>query len=135
MAGEESKTGKAASDLFDLFDLRVEVVAGDRPMVCDHSEGEYFDVIGEMIVFPESGRAAFPLFPLAALLPLLPAKQRPTHENDWMTTDAEVACPDPHCGARFRITRTGARSFSHAETTVIPLTQPDTQSDEPGTGP
>ena len=22
-----------------------------------------------------------------------------------MTTDAEVACPDPHCGARFRITR------------------------------
>ena len=29
------------------------------------------------------------------VLPLLPAKQRPTDPNDWMTTDAEVACPDP----------------------------------------
>ncbi len=27
----------------------------------------------------------------AAVLPLLAAKQRPTHANDWMTTDAEVA--------------------------------------------
>ena len=32
-----------------------------------------------------------------------------------MTTDAEIACPDPHCGARFRITRLGRRTFSHAE--------------------
>ena len=32
------------------------------------------------------------------LLPLLPAKQRDTHPNDWMTTDMEVACPDPKSG-------------------------------------
>jgi hypothetical protein len=38
-----------------------------------------------------------------------------------MTTDAEIACPDPHCGARFRITRLGRRTFSHAATTVVPL--------------
>ena len=37
----------------------------------------------------------FSIYSLAALLPLLPAKQRPTHPNDWMSTDAEVACPDP----------------------------------------
>ena len=55
------------------------------------------------------------------LLPLLPAKQRVTHPNDWMTTDAEVACPDPHCGARFRITRTGLRTFRHSEVTAVPL--------------
>jgi hypothetical protein len=40
-----------------------------------------------------------------------------------MTTDAEVACPDPHCGARFRISRIGQRTFSHAETTVVPLAE------------
>jgi len=108
-------------DRFELYNLEVRVVAGERPMVCDHREGETFQVIGEMIVFPKDGRRQFPLYPLAAILPLLPAKQRPTDENDWMTTDAEIACPDPHCGGRFRITRLGKRSFSHAETTVVPL--------------
>ena len=63
----------------------------------------------------------FSIYSLAAVLPLLPAKQRPTDTNDWMTTDAEIACPDPHCGARFRITRLGQRRFRHAETTAVPL--------------
>ena len=39
----------------------------------------------------------FSIYSLAAVLPLLAAKQRPTHPNDWMTTDAEIACPDPNC--------------------------------------
>jgi uncharacterized repeat protein (TIGR04076 family) len=108
-------------DRFELYDLKVEVLAGSRPMVCDHREGEYFHVIGELIVFPKSSRRAFPLYPLAALLPLLPAKQRETHANDWMTTDAEVACPDPHCGGRFRITRLGKRTFRHGATSAVPL--------------
>jgi uncharacterized repeat protein (TIGR04076 family) len=108
-------------DRFELYDLKVEVLAGSRPMVCDHREGEYFHVIGELIVFPKSSRRAFPLYPLAALLPLLPAKQRTTHANDWMTSDAVVACPDPHCGGRFRITRIGTRTFRHAATTAVPL--------------
>ncbi|MEZ5823690.1 MAG: TIGR04076 family protein [Geminicoccaceae bacterium] len=106
---------------FELYDLAVEVVAGDRPMVCDHREGERFEVIGEMIVFPEGGRRSFPLYPLAAILPLLPAKQRVTDPFDWMTSDAEIACPDPHCGGRFRITRTGRRRFRRADTTITPL--------------
>jgi len=88
-------------------------------------KGGYFLVIGGKIEFPSDGRRSFPLYPLAALLPLLPAKQRPTDENDWMTTDAEVACPDPHCGGRFRITRVGKRSFRHGETTVVPLPPKD----------
>lgn len=103
---------------FELFDLKVEVVASDRPMVCNHPEGAYFLVEGENLIFPDTH--TFPLYPLAALLPLLPAKQRPTEANDWMTTDAEMACPDPHCGGRFRITRTGKRTFTHAETTGLP---------------
>ena len=57
------------------------------------------------------------------MLPLLPAKQRVTDPNDWMSSDAEVACPDPHCKSTWRIVRTGIRTFSHAETTVVPLTK------------
>jgi uncharacterized repeat protein (TIGR04076 family) len=75
-------------------------------------------VTGRTRCFPQ-GR--FSLYALAALLPLLPAKQRPTEATDWMTTDAEIACPDPHRGARFRITRTGRSTFRHGETTAVPL--------------
>lgn len=106
-------------DTFELYDLRVEVVATDRPMVCRHVVGEAFEVHGELIVM--GAGQTFSQYALAAILPLLPAKQRPTHPHDWMTTDAEIACPDPHCGARFRITRLGRRTFSHAATTVVPL--------------
>jgi len=108
-----------ARDAFTLYDLRVEVVAGDKPMVCGHAAGDSFVLRGEMLSFPAG--QGFPLYSLAALLPLLPAKQRPTEPADWMTTDMEVACPDPHCGARFRIVRTRARVFRHADVTRVPL--------------
>jgi hypothetical protein len=32
-----------------------------------------------------------------------------------MTTDAEIACPDPNCPTRFRITRSGVRRFRRSE--------------------
>ena len=104
---------------FTLWDLRVEVITGDREMVCNHREGDYFELSGENLSFPEG--QTFPLYPLAALLPLLPAKQRDTHPNDWMTTDTDIACPDPHCGAIFRIMRTGRSTFRHSEVTRVPL--------------
>lgn len=107
------------SDEFLLYDLRVEVVATDRPMICGHRAGDTLLVEGEMLRIPD-GRG-FPMYALAALLPILPAKQRMTSPADWMTTDAEVACPDPHCGARFRITRTGTRRFRHADVTAVPM--------------
>jgi uncharacterized repeat protein (TIGR04076 family) len=108
------------NDEFDLFDLRVEVVVPEGKKVqCNAKEGDWFEVRGEMLHFPDG--QGFSMYSLAALLPLLPAKQRPTHAHDWMTTDAEVACPDPHCPTRFRITRIGKRTFSHANTTAVPL--------------
>jgi uncharacterized repeat protein (TIGR04076 family) len=109
-------------DTFILHDLRVEVVATDRPMVCNHRAGDYFELSGENLSLPPG--QTFPIYPLAALLPLLPAKQRETHPNDWMTTDMEIACPDPHCGGLFRITRTGKREFRHGEVTLVPLADP-----------
>jgi len=110
-------------DEFELYDLRVEVVAGDREMVCNHRAGDYFELHGESLSLPEG--QSFPIYPLAALLPLLPAKQRMTHPNDWMTTDAEVACPDPLCGGRFRITRIGKSVFRHGDVTRMPLNPGD----------
>jgi len=38
-----------------------------------------------------------------------------------MVSDAEVACPDPHCKSKLRIVRTGIRTFSHGEVTAVPL--------------
>lgn len=108
-----------SDDTFTLYDLHIEVVATDRPMVCNHQPGDYFELSGENLSLPEG--QTFPLYPLAAILPLLPAKQRVTDPNDWMTTDMEIACPDPNCGGRFRITRMGTRTFSHGEVTVVPL--------------
>jgi uncharacterized repeat protein (TIGR04076 family) len=108
-------TGKGR---FWLYDLRVHTVIGDRVAICHHVEGDSFQVHGESLVFEEGQTIS--MYALAALLPLLPAKQRDTDASDWMSTDAEIACPDPHCGARFRIERTAKRWFSHAETTGLP---------------
>lgn len=109
-------------DSFELYDLRVEVTAPEGGAIyCGARVGDYFEMRGEMLHLPPG--QGFSVYSLAALLPLLPAKQRPTHKNDWMTTDAEVACPDPNCTSRFRITRTGLRRFSHAETTAVPLNE------------
>jgi uncharacterized repeat protein (TIGR04076 family) len=116
---EPARVADAADDEFTLWDLRVEVVRGDRPMVCNHREGDFFELSGENLSLPPG--QTFPLYALAALLPLLPAKQRSTHPHDWMTTDAEVACPDPLCGARFRITRVRQQAFRHSEVTAVPL--------------
>ena len=106
-------------DIFELYDLKVEVTSSGRPFVCSHKEGDHFLVQGENIIFPENDH--FSMYELSALLPLLPAKQRMLDDNDWMKTDTLIACPDPNCGARFRITRTGIRKFSHSECTVVPL--------------
>ena len=110
------------SDEFTLYDLRVEVVRSRGKMICNHRVGDYFELSGENLSFPPG--QTFPLYPLAALLPLLPAKQRKTHENDWMTPDTDVACPDPHCGGLFRISRTRERVFRHGALTAVPL-RPD----------
>ena len=105
-------------DTFWLYDLKVEVVGSEKPMVCNHKVGDYFLVEGENLVFDANQR--FTMYSLAAILPVLSAKQRDTDPHDWMTTDSEIACPDPYCGGRFRIIRTGRRKFSHAETTGLP---------------
>lgn len=106
-------------DEFVLYDLRVEVADCVGSMVCNHAIGDYFEVSGENLALPPG--QSFSLYALAAILPLLPAKQRSLQKADWMSTDEMIACPDPNCGARFKISRTKKRVFKHSETTIIPL--------------
>ncbi|KAI3614867.1 4fe-4s iron-sulfur binding protein [Moniliophthora roreri] len=113
-------TMTASDDTFQLYDLRVEVVCpeGERDM-CGAKPGDYFVLEGEMMRLPEG--VGFSIYSLGAILPLLAAKQRITHANDWMSTDALVACPDPNCKSQLKIVRTGLRTFKHSESTVVPL--------------
>jgi len=109
-----------SDDHFELYDLRVEVVAPPgAKLYCGAVVGDHFELRGEMLHLPPG--QGISIYSLASVLPLLAAKQRPTHPNDWMTSDAEIACPDPNCPSRLRITRLGKRRFSHAATTAVPL--------------
>jgi uncharacterized repeat protein (TIGR04076 family) len=95
----------------------VEVVAPPGAKLwCGAQPGDHFELRGEMLHLPPG--QGFSIYSLGAILPLLAAKQRPTHPNDWMTSDAEIACPDPNCPSRFRITRTRLRRFRRSETTA-----------------
>ncbi len=110
---------------FDLYDLKVELIAPDGAKIwCGGKPGDSFELRGEMLYLPAG--QGFSIYSLAAVLPLLAAKQRATAPGDWMSTDAEVACPDPNCPTRLRITRTGKRRFEHANTTAVPLVPPPT---------
>ncbi|KAF5563251.1 4Fe-4S iron-sulfur binding protein [Fusarium napiforme] len=115
-----STTVSAHDDSFELYDLRVEVVCPPgKKIMCGAKEGDYFTLKGEMLFLPAD--QGISIYSLASVLPLLPAKQRVTSPNDWMTTDALIACPDPNCPSQLKIVKEGIRKFSHAETTVVPL--------------
>lgn len=114
------KTPDGTPDLFELYDLRVEVVESDKPFVMHAKKGDFFEVIGGRVVFPKDN-PSFSLYGLLAVLPFIPAKQRPTHPNDWMTSDSLIASTDPACGARFKITRLAKRPLHHGDFSVVPV--------------
>lgn len=77
-----------------LADLRVVVDRVEGRPVCGLQPGDSFSVTGSSrLSIPDGGH--FCLYALAAVLPLLPAKQRIPADGDWLATDIEVACPDP----------------------------------------
>lgn len=105
---------------FELYDLKVEVFAppGAR-ILCGANNGDWFELRGEMLYLPPG--QGFSIYSLAAVMLLLPAKQRILDPHDWMDSDSEVACPDPNCPSVFRITRLGKRRFERSATTATPL--------------
>lgn len=52
---------------FHLYDLKVEVIEGDKPFVCSHQLGDAFEVIGENLHFKTD--RPFSLYALAAFAP------------------------------------------------------------------
>jgi uncharacterized repeat protein (TIGR04076 family) len=107
-----------ADDQFTLYDLAVVVEAIEGHCTCTMAVGDQ--------VFLRSGKLSMPagsdfcLYALQAAIPLLPAKQRPTHPADWMTTDTRVVCPDPACRLIMRIDRLAPRTLRHDEVSPIP---------------
>ena len=96
-------------DTFELYDLRVTIESISGRCTCDHRVGDAFEVQGGKLSLPAG--ETFCLYALQATMPLLPAKQRDTHPNDWMSTDARVVCPDPACGVTMLIERTSKRTL------------------------
>ncbi len=70
---------------------------------------------------------SFCLYALQSAIPLLPAKQRPLHPNDWMQTDSRVVCPDPLCGVIMLIQRQAPRTLKHSEVSAVELNNPDSE--------
>ena len=104
-------------DAFELYDIKVEVANnGIKPMVCNHKEGDFFLLSGENFSLPHD--QSFPIYCLAALIPIITVKQRLTSPNDWMSTDHEVACPDVNCGGVFKISRVEKKTFYRHQVTA-----------------
>ncbi len=69
-----------SDDSFELFDLRVEAVIPEgKPIYCGAKSGDYFELKGEMLSMPAG--QGFSIYSISAVLPLLAAKQRPTHQE------------------------------------------------------
>jgi uncharacterized repeat protein (TIGR04076 family) len=111
-----------ADDTFELFDLRVTIEEIRGHCTCDHQVGDAFELKGGKLHLPAD--QSFCVYALQSTLPLLPAKQRATHPNDWMTSDAHVVCPDPLCGVVMRIERTHRRTLRHSDVSSLRPQQP-----------
>jgi uncharacterized repeat protein (TIGR04076 family) len=88
----------------ELWDLRVVVESIEGRSVCGLAVGDYFELTQSSHLTIPAGRH-FCVYALAAVLPLLPAKQRALEDDDWLERDALVCCPDPEERLVMRIER------------------------------
>jgi len=88
----------------ELWDLRVTVESIEGRSVCGLAEGDYFELTHSSHLTIPSGRH-FCVYALAAVLPLLAAKQRSLPEDDWLEHESLVCCPDPDERLVMRIDR------------------------------
>jgi len=69
--------------------------------------GDYFILRSGRLYIPADRH--FCLYALHAALPLLPAKQRPLEDDDWLKRDNHVICPDPAGNVVMSIERIGEK--------------------------
>lgn len=89
-----------------LHDLRVVVERIEGRSVCGMRVGDWFELTESSHLRTCPGRY-FCVYALAAVLPLLAAKQRDLSPGDWLEHDSLVACPDPDERLIMRIERSG----------------------------
>lgn len=89
----------------ELYDLKIVVDRIDGRSVCGMQVGDYFELTNSAELRIPPGKH-FCIYALAAVTPLLPAKQRQLPEHDWLERDTLVCCPDPEEGLVMRIERT-----------------------------
>jgi uncharacterized repeat protein (TIGR04076 family) len=84
-----------------LKDLRVVVEQVKGKCTSGMRPGDCFVLRSGRLYIPP-GRH-FCLYALHAAIPLLPAKQRPLEDGDWLKQDCRVICPDPAGNVIMRI--------------------------------
>ena len=106
----------SGTEQFDLYDLRVTVVAIEGRSVCGLEVGDFFELTESSRVRIPDGKH-FCLYALQSVLPLLPPKQRVLDPNDWLEHDTLVACPDPEERLIMQIERINRRTMTTSELT------------------
>lgn len=94
-----------APEQTELWNLRIVVDRIEGRSVCGLSVGDYFEVSDSSRLTLPPGKH-FCMYAIAAVLPLLAAKQRSLDPDDWLARDNLVACPDPDERVVMRIERT-----------------------------
>ena len=94
----------------ELYDLKVVVESIGGRSVCGMQVGDYFELINSSELRIPTGKH-FCIYAIAAVTPLLPAKQRQLPAGDWLEKDSLVCCPDPEERLIMRIERT--RKVAH----------------------
>lgn len=116
--GVDERAGAAVDPAAEtlLYDLRVTVDRIEGRRVCGMKPGDHFDLVASNELRLPDGQH-FCIYALAAVLPLLAAKQRQAPPGDWIEHDTEVCCPDPDERLIMRIERTGTSRLRTADLT------------------
>jgi len=97
--GEETESRERVEGR--LRDLRVVVEEVKGKCTSGMRPGDHFVLHSGRLYIP--AHRHFCLYALHAALPLLPAKQRPLEDGDWLKEDCRVICPDPAGNVVMRI--------------------------------
>lgn len=98
---------------YKLYDLEITTVGDPSTYNCSHVHGDQLLVRGENIAFGPN-TTQFSHYALATLMPYIAAKQRASDDKDWMAVEADIACPDPLCGARFHFKRLKLTTYEYS---------------------
>lgn len=95
------RIARAESEPGGLGDLQVMVEEVGGKCTSGMRPGDHFILRSGRLYIP--AHRHFCLYALHAVLPLLPAKQRPLEDGDWLKEDSHVICPDPAGNVIMRI--------------------------------